>query len=63
MLDAMLYPETYGDLVKIKDQNELDLTGCFKKKTIVKGSVNYIVYYFKIKNCLNNFEITFKFEA
>lgn len=63
LISMIAYPETYGDLVEIKDQNGLDLTDCFKKKTIVKGSVNYTVYYFEIRNCLKNFKITFKFEA
>lgn len=63
LISMIAYPEAYGDLVEIKDQNGLDLTDCFKKKTIAKGSVNYIVYYFEIRNCLKNFKITFKFEA
>lgn len=63
LISMIAYPETYGDLVEIKDQNGLDLTDCFKKKTIIKGSINYIVYYFEIKNCLKNFKITFKFKA
>lgn len=63
LISMIAYPEVYGDLVEIKDQNGLDLTDCFKKKTIAKGSVNYTVYYFEIKNCLKNFKITFKFEA
>ena len=63
LISMIAYPETYGDLVEIKDQNGLDLTDCFKKKTIVKNSVNYTVYYFEIRNCLKNFKITFKFEA
>lgn len=63
LISMIAYPETYGDLVEIKDQNGLDLTDCFKKKTIVKGSINYTVYYFEIKNCLKNFKIVFKFEA
>ena len=63
LISMIAYPETYGDLVEIKDQNGLDLTDCFKKKTIDKGSVNYTVYYFEIKNCLKNFKIIFKFEA
>lgn len=63
LISMIAYPETYGDLVEIKDQNGLDLTDCFKKKTIAKGSVNYTVYYFEIRNCLKNFKITFKFEA
>lgn len=63
LISMIAYPETYGDLVEIKDQNGLDITDCFKKKTIVKGSVNYTVYYFEIKNCLKNFKIVFKFEA
>lgn len=63
LISMIAYPETYGDLVEIKDQNGLDLTDCFKKKTIAKGSINYIVYYFEIRNCLKNFKITFKFEA
>ena len=63
LISMIAYPETYGDLVEIKDQNGLDLTDCFKKKTIAKGSVNYTVYYFEIKNCLKNFKIIFKFEA
>ena len=63
LISMIAYPETYGDLVEIKDQNGLDLTDCFKKKTIVKGSINYTVYYFEIKNCLKNFKITFKFKA
>ncbi len=63
LISMIAYPETYGDLVEIKDQNGLDLTDCFKKKTIVKGSINYTVYYFEIRNCLKNFKITFKFEA
>lgn len=63
LISMIAYPETYGDLVEIKDQNGLDLTDCFKKKTIVKGSISYTVYYFEIKNCLKNFKITFKFEA
>lgn len=63
LISMIAYPEVYGDLVEIKDQNGLDLTDCFKKKTIVKGSINYTVYYFEIKNCLKNFKITFKFEA
>lgn len=62
-ISMIAYPETYGDLVEIKDQNGLDLTDCFKKKTIVKGNINYTVYYFEIKNCLKNFKITFKFEV
>lgn len=63
LISMIAYPEVYGDLVEIKDQNGLDLTDCFKKKTIAKGSVNYTVYYFEIRNCLKNFKITFKFEA
>ena len=63
LISMIAYPETYGDLVEIKDQNGLDLTDCFKKKTIVKGSINYTVYYFEIRNCLKNFKITFKFEV
>ena len=63
LISMIAYPEAYGDLVEIKDQNGLDLTDCFKKKTIVKGGINYTVYYFEIKNCLKNFKITFKFEA
>ena len=63
LISMIAYPETYGDLVEIKDQNGLDLTDCFKKKTIVKNSVNYTVYYFEIRNCLKNFKITFKFEV
>lgn len=63
LISMIAYPEAYGDLVEIKDQNGLDLTDCFKKKTIAKGSVNYTVYYFEIRNCLKNFKITFKFEA
>lgn len=63
LISMIAYPEAYGDLVEIKDQNGLDLADCFKKKTIVKGSVNYTVYYFEIRNCLKNFKITFKFEA
>ena len=63
LISMIAYPETYGDLVEIKDQNGLDLTDCFKKKTIVKGSINYTVYYFEIRNCLKNFKIVFKFEA
>lgn len=63
LISMIAYPEAYGDLVEIKDQNGLDLTDCFKKKTIAKDSVNYIVYYFEIRNCLKNFKITFKFEA
>lgn len=63
LISMIAYPEAYGDLVEIKDQNGLDLTDCFKKKTIVKGNINYTVYYFEIKNCLKNFKITFKFEA
>lgn len=63
LISMIAYPETYGDLVEIKDQNGLDLTDCFKKKTIAKGSINYTVYYFEIKNCLKNFKIVFKFEA
>lgn len=63
LISMIAYPKTYGNLVEIKDQNGLDLTDCFKKKTIVKGSVNYSVYYFEIKNCLKNFKIVFKFEA
>lgn len=63
LISMIAYPETYGDLVEIKDQNGLDLIDCFKKKTIVKGSINYTVYYFEIRNCLKNFKITFKFEA
>lgn len=63
LISMIAYPETYGDLVEIKDQNGLDLTDCFKKKTIAKGSINYTVYYFEIRNCLKNFKIIFKFEA
>lgn len=63
LISMIAYPEAYGDLVEIKDQNGLDLTDCFKKKTIAKGSVSYTVYYFEIRNCLKNFKITFKFEA
>ena len=63
LISMIAYPETYGDLVEIKDQNGLDLTDCFKKKTITRGSVSYTVYYFEIRNCLKNFKITFKFEA
>ena len=63
LISMIAYPEAYGDLVEIKDQNGLDLTDCFKKKTIVKGGINYTVYYFEIKNCLKNFKIIFKFEA
>ena len=63
LISMIAYPETYGDLVEIKDQNGLDLTDCFKKKTIVRDSVSYIVYYFEIRNCLKNFKIVFKFEA
>lgn len=63
LISMIAYPEAYGDLVEIKDQNGLDLTDCFKKKTIAKGSINYTVYYFEIRNCLKNFKITFKFEA
>ena len=63
LISMIAYPETYGDLVEIKDQNGLDLTDCFKKKTIAKDSVSYTVYYFEIRNCLKNFKITFKFEA
>lgn len=63
LISMIAYPETYGDLVEIKDQNGLDLTDCFKKKTIAKGSINYTVYYFEIRNCLKNFKIVFKFEA
>ena len=63
LISMIAYPETYGDLVEIKDQNGLDLTDCFKKKTIAKGSINYTVYYFEIRNCLKNFKITFKFEV
>lgn len=63
LISMIAYPETYGDLVEIKDQNGLDLTDCFKKKTVVKGNVNYTVYYFEIRNCLKNFKIVFKFEA
>lgn len=63
LISMIAYPEAYGDLVEIKDQNGLDLTDCFKKKTVAKGSINYIVYYFEIRNCLKNFKITFKFEA
>ena len=63
LISMIAYPEAYGDLVEIKDQNGLDLTDCFKKKTIAKGSVNYIVYYFEIRNCLKNFKIIFKFKA
>lgn len=63
LISMIAYPETYGDLVEIKDQNGLDLIDCFKKKTIVKGSINYTVYYFEIRNCVKNFKITFKFEA
>ena len=63
LISMIAYPETYGDLVEIKDQNGLDLTDCFKKKTIVKNGVNYTVYYFEIRNCLKNFKITFKFEV
>lgn len=63
LISMIAYPEAYGDLVEIKDQNGLDLTDCFKKKTITKDSVSYTVYYFEIRNCLKNFKITFKFEA
>lgn len=63
LISMIAYPETYGDLVEIKDQNGLDLTDCFKKKIVAKGSINYTVYYFEIRNCLKNFKITFKFEA
>lgn len=63
LISMIAYPETYGDLVEIKDQNGLDLIDCFKKKTIVKGNINYTLYYFEIKNCLKNFKIVFKFEA
>ena len=63
LISMIAYPEAYGDLVEIKDQNGLDLTDCFKKKTIVKGSISYTVYYFEIRNCLKNFKITFKFEV
>lgn len=63
LISMIAYPEAYGDLVEIKDQNGLDLTECFKKKTIIKDSVSYTVYYFEIRNCLKNFKITFKFEA
>lgn len=63
LISMIAYPETYGDLVEIKDQNGLDITDCFKKKTIVKGNINYTLYYFEIKNCLKNFKIVFKFEA
>lgn len=63
LISMIAYPEAYGDLVEIKDQNGLDLTDCFKKKTIAKSSVSYAVYYFEIRNCLKNFKITFKFEA
>lgn len=63
LISMIAYPEAYGDLVEIKDQNGLDLTDCFKKKTVAKGSINYTVYYFEIRNCLKNFKITFKFEA
>lgn len=63
LISMIAYPETYGDLVEIKDQNGLDLTDCFKKKTVAKDSVNYTVYYFEIRNCLKNFKIVFKFEA
>lgn len=63
LISMIAYPEAYGDLVEIKDQNGLDLTDCFKKKTITKDSVSYTVYYFEIRNCLKNFKIVFKFEA
>lgn len=63
LISMIAYPEAYGDLVEIKDQNGLDLTDCFKKKTIAKGSINYTVYYFEIRNCLKNFKIIFKFKA
>ena len=54
------YPASYGDLVKITDQNTFDNTSGFTKSTATVNGVPYIVYQSGAAT-LNGFKYSFKF--
>ena len=54
------YPTSYGDLVKITDQNTFDNTSGFTKSTATVNGVPYIVYQSGAAT-LNGFKYSFKF--
>lgn len=54
------YPASYGNLLKIEDQNAFDNTSGFTKSTVTINGVAYNVYQSGAAT-LNNFKYTFKF--
>lgn len=54
------YPTSYGNLIKIEDQNAFDNTSGFTKSTVTINGVAYNVYQSGAAT-LNNFKYTFKF--
>ena len=55
------YPETYGDLVEILDENGFDNLDSFIKTTETINSVQYNVYTMNDSATLSDFMFTFKF--
>lgn len=54
------YPASYGNLIKIEDQNTFDNTSGFTKSTVTINGIAYNVYQ-SGSATLNNFKYTFKF--
>ena len=57
---TLAYPASYGNLIKIEDQNAFDNTSGFTKSTVTINGVAYNVYQSGAAT-LNGFKYTFKF--
>lgn len=53
------YPNEFGDISSIKDQNQFEIKESFEKKTVIIDSILYNVYILKDASSVDNYKIYF----
>ena len=56
---AYAYPESFGNLASIKDQNNFEYLASFDKTTVQRDGVNYNVYILRDPMSITGARVTF----